>query len=484
MPSVRRSLLLSLADSYLGLVLQLAATVIVSRLLMPAEVGVFAIAAVFAAVAGTVRDFGVGEYLIQERKLSRQHIRAALALNIIVSWGMALLLVAAAPLAADFYREPGVARVMAVQALGLLLVPFGAVIHAWFRRELDYRPIVIGNALSNVASFIATVSLALLGFGYMSLAWSSFVGIVVSVSAIIWLRPKGFPLIPGTKGLGHAFHFGRFAGAVYIVAQIGKGAPELLIGRARGATDVGLFSRAGGLVELFNRLATRPVMQVCMPYFARARRESGSVLPAYLNSVSLLTAVGWPFLGCLVVVAWAAIRIVYGPNWMAAVPLAQVLCLAGAIELLFMPSREALLACGEARRANALQLQIVALQVAGLAAVFPFGPAGACWGLAVAALGGAMLSQWHLGRRIGLRVGELLRACGPSAALTALTVAPLAIASGIRPPDETNYIDWAVFGAAAAALSWLAGLWLLRHPLRDELLALWRRIGRRRQVLP
>jgi O-antigen/teichoic acid export membrane protein len=200
--------------------------------------------------------------------------------------------------------------------------------------------------------------------------------------------------------------------------------------------------------------------------------------------VSLLTAVGWPFLGCLVVVAWAAIRIVYGPNWMAAVPLAQVLCLAGAIELLFMPSREALLACGEARRANALQLQIVALQVAGLAAVFPFGPAGACWGLAVAALGGAMLSQWHLGRRIGLRVGELLRACGPSAALTALTVAPLAIASGIRPPDETNYIDWAVFGAAAAALSWLAGLWLLRHPLRDELLALWRRIGRRRQVLP
>jgi len=480
MPSVRHSLLLSVADSYLGLVLQLAATIVVSRLLTPAEVGVFAIAAVFGAVASTIRDFGVAEYLIQERELTRGKIRAALALNIMVSWGMALLLVLVAPLASSFYRDPGVARVIAVQALGLLLVPFGAVTHAWFRRELNYRPIVIGNVLSNVASFVATVALALLGFGYMSLAWSSFVGIVVSVAVITWLRPRGFPLLPGTNGIGQAFHFGKFASGIYILAQLGKGAPEMLVGRARGAADVGIFSRAGGMVEFFSRLAMRPVMQVCMPYFARANRDGGSVRPAYLTSVSLLTAVGWPFLGVLAVVAFPAIRIVYGPQWLAAVPLAQVLCLACAIELLFMPSREALLACGDARRANALQVQIVALQVLGLMAVFPFGLVGACWGLTAAALGGAMMSQRHLGRHIGLRAGELAHACAPSAVLAASTAGPLLIASGVWAPDESNFAAWAVLGTTTAALSWLVALRLLRHPLWGELLALSLRFRRPR----
>ena len=65
--TVRRSLAYSAADSYLSVLLQLAGTVIIARLLTPTETGVFAVAAVFAALAGTFRDFGVAEYMIQVR---------------------------------------------------------------------------------------------------------------------------------------------------------------------------------------------------------------------------------------------------------------------------------------------------------------------------------------------------------------------------------------------------------------------------------
>ena len=112
MTSVRRSFFLSLADSYLAIALQLASTVIIARILTPAEVGVFAIAAVFSTLASMFRDFGVAEYLIQARDLDRDKIRAALGLNIIVSWAMAAMVFLAAPLAAKFYREPGVGDVM------------------------------------------------------------------------------------------------------------------------------------------------------------------------------------------------------------------------------------------------------------------------------------------------------------------------------------------------------------------------------------
>lgn len=111
---VRRSLLFLLADSYLSLGLQLIGTMVISRILTPEETGILAVAAVFAALASAFRDFGVGEYLIQEPDLTAKKIRAALSLNIVASWSMVILLFVLAPLAAQFYHSPGIADVMRV----------------------------------------------------------------------------------------------------------------------------------------------------------------------------------------------------------------------------------------------------------------------------------------------------------------------------------------------------------------------------------
>ena len=67
MTAVRKSLAYTALDSYIGLMLQIASTVIIARVLTPAQVGVFAVAAVFATLASSFRDFGVAEYLIRKR---------------------------------------------------------------------------------------------------------------------------------------------------------------------------------------------------------------------------------------------------------------------------------------------------------------------------------------------------------------------------------------------------------------------------------
>ena len=134
MSTVRRSLVYSALEGWVAIFFQVASTVVIARLLSPAEMGVFAVGAVFASLASTVRDFGVAEYLIQEKELSRDAFRAALSVNIAISWLMAVLLFALAPAVAEFYRQDGVAEVMRVQAASFLLIPFGAVTIAWFRR--------------------------------------------------------------------------------------------------------------------------------------------------------------------------------------------------------------------------------------------------------------------------------------------------------------------------------------------------------------
>lgn len=480
--SIRRLFWLTLADSYLVLALQLASTIILARILTPTQLGVFAIASVFSALASMLRDFGVGEYLIQERELTNEKIAAALSLNLIVSWTMAAAMYGGAGAAASFYASPGVGEVMRVQALMFLLVPFGAVTMAWFRRELNYQPVLICNIAGSVAGFVVSVVLALRGHGYMSLAWSAVIAVAVTVSLSLWFRPASFPRLPGLRGIAEVFHFSKFASGIYIAAQAGKGAPEMIIGRADGVVGVAMFSRANGLVEVFNRLAVRPVMLVCMPYLAKARRDGGDIQSAYATSVSYLTAVGWTFLGFMGIASFAMIRLVYGDQWDAAAPLAQILCAACAIDLIHVMSREALLAEGQARQANSLQLVLVVLQVLGLLLVIPFGLKGAAWGMVAAALIGVAVSQWFLARCIGLRTSRVVRACVPSLWLCAGALLPAAVWAWIAGVTLDNYIAFAIGGGLVTAVSWLVILRLLRHPLFEELRPLWSRLVRRAAV--
>jgi O-antigen/teichoic acid export membrane protein len=444
---------------------------VISRLLTPAETGIFAVAAVFASFASTFRDFGVAEYLIQEKELGADNIRAALTVNIAISWGMGLLLFFCAPLVADFYRNPGVADVMRVQAFNFLLIPFGAVTMAYFRRQLDFRPIFIAGMLSGLASFSTSILCALYGLGYMSLAWASLAGIVVMVGASLWFRPADFPKWPGLRGVGRVVKFGSFASGIYIFGQIGKGAPEIIIGRAQDLVGVAMFSRGYGLVELFNRSVLNSVVPVCLPYFAKDNRDHGSVVGGYLNSISYLTVIGWPFLAFVGIEAYAAIRIVYGDQWLAAVPLSQILCLVGAIELIHHLAKEALIAANDVKRSNALQIGIQSLRVVGLLAVIPYGLTGACFGLLAAALAGSALSQWNLNRAIGLRLAEVLKHCLPSALISALTVAPVAVWTVVEPLSEQNYLRIALLGGSISAMIWIISLRQMSHPLWAEIVA-------------
>lgn len=468
MTEVRRSLAYSALDSYVALLLQLTSTVVIARILTPEQTGIFAVAAVFAALASTFRDFGVAEYLIQEKELDDDAIRAALAVNIGVSWAMTVLLWASAPFAAQFYRSEGVGQVMRVQAFNFLLIPFGAVTMAWFRREMNFKPIFIAGLVANVSSFVAVLVLALNGAGYMSLAWSSLVGVVVTVAISLWLRPPNFPHWPGVRGIGKVVQFGKFASGIYILGQLGRGAPEMIIGRAADMAAVGMFSRAQGLVEVFNRLVLRSIMPVYLPFFAKGVREVGSPKPGLLVAMSFLTAVGWPLLVFMGLAAYAAVRLMYGPQWLESVPLAKLLCAAAAVELVYVSAKEAMLALGFARQSNSLQLGIQGLRVSGLLAVIPFGLLGACWGLLGATILGALLSHQYLSRHIGLTFLEVLGAVWPSVKVTLICAAPLSAWVMMWPANESNYLGLALVGGPAYSVLWLLALYGTRHPIWPE----------------
>jgi O-antigen/teichoic acid export membrane protein len=467
--TVRRSLFLLLANNYYAVALQLISTLVISRLLTPVEIGIYAVAAVLGALAGQLRDFGLQEYLIQEKQLTHSRIRAAFGMNIITSWSMATLFLISSATVGEFYRQPGITDVMRIQCISFVLVPFGAITMAYFRREINYRPLLISGILSNTISFFVSITMVLNGFSYMSLAWSALAGVITSVTASMYFRPKSYPRWPSFRGLGEVFHFSKHAMGIYVFGQLGRSAPEAIIGRAVDVASVAFFSRANGMIEIFNRGVIRPTVEICLPYFSQTSRAGQEPRIGYLRATALLTGIGWPFFIAMGIIAYSAIRLLYGSQWAASVPLAQILCLVAIVELLYWLSTEVMIAEGRVDQSNRLQFIVQLLRLAGILLVFPFGLTGVCWGLLLASFAGAVISHRFLHRVIGLRFTDIVKACSPSALTAIFSSIPTIYIAGFIEQDSSNYL-WVFFGSVlATAIAWVLAIKIFRHPFWDEI---------------
>src|SRR5687768_5304857 len=115
--SIRRSLFIQFLNSYSGTAIAFVSVVILARLLTPQEIGVFSVCMAFVGFLHTLRDFGIGAYLLQERHLDKEILRSAYGLALLFAWSAGGILALSSGAVADFFHEPGVRSVTLVLAL-------------------------------------------------------------------------------------------------------------------------------------------------------------------------------------------------------------------------------------------------------------------------------------------------------------------------------------------------------------------------------
>jgi O-antigen/teichoic acid export membrane protein len=147
---------------------------IIARLLTPGQVGIFSLASAFLAIASVVREFGVTEFLMQDKALDHARIRAAYGVAIAVAWSMGgLVLLLRRPIA-DFYGEPGVADVLSVLCLTFAILPFATPTTALLYRDMAVAKVLWIQTIAVVVGNVSSVVMrSWYGLHGARLAWSS-----------------------------------------------------------------------------------------------------------------------------------------------------------------------------------------------------------------------------------------------------------------------------------------------------------------------
>jgi O-antigen/teichoic acid export membrane protein len=481
--SVRKALSLSFIQTLVSLVFGFGSVIIVSRLLTPAEIGVFSVAAGVLGLVQMLRDFGVTEFLIQEEHLDESKIRTVFTISLAIAWTLGVLLFVSSGALGEFYGHAGVTKVLRVLSIVFFLLPFGAITQTLLKRDLEFGKLIKIQLAQNITRNCATVALAYAGFTYMSMAWSSLVSIVVMViGCAVWGRRHRVHGL-GLEHWKRVFHFGSNRTIADIANQVGEQSANLVVGRVLGMAATGMYSRGYGVVNLFRTNIGGAIGSVAFPAFAREHREKGTAPQLFLKSRVYLTGISWPFFSAGIILAFPIIRVLFGNQWDAAVPLMRWLCAAAIIDTLTYQCDVFLVAIGRVRTATRIAVQFQLARAAlTIMAAFVSLVAVAAVQVLVYVIGTALYYR-ELGDFDALSIRSCIKSLIPSVTVTLATcVVPTIV---VLWPGFVHGHMVLAFGVAVigGCIGWLAAVLIIPHPLADELRHLASRFPRLRRML-
>ena len=445
-------------SSYVGgRLLVLLATAILARLLDPEDFGLVALALVFMAVLETVKDLGLAQALVALRP-EDVYERADTVFVATVGLGVTLSAIVAAvsPLAAHFFDEPELTRIMPVLGLTFAIRSLGATHHALAQKEMRFRTRTIAELADVISRGLTGVGLALAGAG----AWSLVIGYVVGVSFFVMALWALIPWRPRLRivrsHLRALLRFGSAITGVDVLSAVLSNADYVFVGKVLGPAALGVYTLAFRLPELAIINIANVAGDVLFPAFANVDRRA--LAHTYLVSLRYTLMLCMPLAVGMALLAAPLIKVAFGDAWAGAVEPMQLITVYAFAVTVGIPAGTAYKALGRADILLKLALPRAILFVAVVAVVVDQGIVAVA--LAHAAVAGlfSVIGIMIASRMIDVPLTRILRlGVAPGVACLALAAVIVAVDTLVTPAVGTLLVavpaGAAIYGAVLWALA-------------------------------
>lgn len=471
---------LSLVAQVAQVLVQSVATIVLARLLTPADFGLVAMVTSITAIATGFADLGLTEATIQRRHISHRQVSTLFWINTGMGLILTLITAAMAPVLAWFYKEPRLVGITLVISVSFLIGGLRGQHNALLKRQMRFTSVAIRDITAALVAVPVAVILAMKGFGYWAIV-SLPLTLNTAQLLITWWMVKWRPGLPHhDPEVRSLVSFGGNVAASYVVFNWLRNADNVLIGWYWGAAPLGYYSRAFNLLTMALSQVTGPVSSVALPALSRVHSDPELFAKYYLRITNLI---GWVVAGLfsfLFVAAKPIIVITLGPKWIAAAPVFQLLALSALGQMLLESTLWLFISRGESARLLKLLLVISPLMIGSFAAGLPF---GINW-VAFALSGFFLLTlPWILGytfRGTTLTGSRLLNslACPVTVAVLGAAIASIVIN---RFSSLNSFLQLVVAGVSLIGIYALS---LSVRIVREDLTSLWRLLRELRPPRP
>lgn len=352
--------------AFLRLFMQMAAQIVLARLLGPEQYGLFAMSVVVMSFSAFFSDIGMAYGLIQRKTLDDTHVRFVFGWQIVLGVAVAGLLALLAGPLAEFFREPRLQAVIFALAPLAFLQAISAVSLNLLKRELDFKALQIAQTIAYFLGYVCLgIPLALAGAGVWSLvaAWAA----QSLVSLILMYCVARHPLAPLFRH-SDALSMGRFGGTVLLTNLtnwlIGN-VDRTVVARTLDSASLGLYANAYNLVNAPSTTMLGFMQPVLYSACARVQDDPQRIRKAYLMLMAGIGLTVMPVFFAMSAVADTLVLALYGQHWAQAAEVLQPIALAMPIALLWGITTPVLWNTGRATLEFKMQLPIAGLWLIG-----------------------------------------------------------------------------------------------------------------------
>ena len=309
-----------------GLVSLLTLTVL-SRLLSPADFGLFGIALIYMSLAEMVTKFGIGPSVVQRLHLTQGHVGVAFTLSVVLGTVMTAAGWLFAPLFSALFDAPMMPQILRALSVTFAIVSCGSVPAHLLQRHLEFRRLMTVNVLSYAVGYgFTAIVMACLEFGLWSLVWATIVRSAMHTLMVILYSPLPFRPRLALRETADLLGFGTGFSLTLMFHWIAQQSGPFVIGRWLGVSALGYYTRAYSLISPPLNLGFT-LMAVLFPAMSERQQHRESLRVVYVNGIEMLSLVVLPVVTLLIITAPDSVAVVLGGQWEAVVPIFQVLAL-------------------------------------------------------------------------------------------------------------------------------------------------------------
>jgi len=444
----------------IGAAIDVAAGIALARLLMPEDFGVVELALVAVMLVDGVCRFCLDQAVVQRAGLTQRQTSTAMWATVVGGLiGAGTLVLLAHEIGAFFGEPESLASAVLFLSLSVILRSISAVPGALLRRDFDFRAITIIEVLARTSYAVVGLALAATGHGFMSLVYA-WLGSEGAKAGLIFVFVRYAPVHGmAWSDLRALLGFGLPATGSDLLTQLTARVDVIVIGRALTASALGLYRRGLTLVTYPTRYIAKPLESVLFSSFAGLQTDHRRVEHALRRALTGVTGASFIVLGVFLVAAPELIPLVFGEQWAGAVPAAQILCLAGAAQVVGSVAAAACRGMGYVNGMIVAQSAYLAALAAGVIYASRSGITAVAWAVGVATLVHAIVLFVVCRWAFGLRGRTVLFGIRLPVVCTAATIL---VAAGVRGWLLGLVSPWWTLGitVVAGSVTYLSG-WML-----------------------
>lgn len=311
-------------------VIGFVSTLILARLLTPADFGVVAMGTAIQSILISLTEFGFTKALIRMKRPRHEAYSTAFTLNFLTNATVALVMLLSIPVAQAWYDDSRVGQVLLILAAVSFVSGLRNLGLAKYERALNFRPFFVLALVRKLASFCFGVALALWWNDYRALLAGMLMGTVVETAATYRLtnfRPR-FTFGKARELLG----FSLWWLGSEVTSALGQRGQDLLVGQRLGAVTLGEYAVSLDLATMAPTEIAAPVMRAMYPGYMQMKDDVGRLYSAFVRVWGVIALLAIPSAVGVACVAGLITNVVLGPKWSGATPLIVALAAVGCVQ--------------------------------------------------------------------------------------------------------------------------------------------------------